>query len=156
MSEREECCEKHERGRRCGDCPHDDRLVDHLGGNPALREELLGRLTSLRARVAMKRQAYEQGYADGESSVSADYWVALTDAKLLPEDAEVTPSVVVAMVRRAVEEEREACAKMVDDDVQACEEIMRGTAFSGSRKHYERMAGSLRALAAAIRRRGEG
>lgn len=32
----------------------------------------------------------------------------------------------------------------------------RGTAFSGSRKHYERMAGSLRALAAAIRRRGEG
>lgn len=52
MSEREECCEKHERGRRCGDCPHDDRLVDHLGGNPALREELMGRLTSLRARVA--------------------------------------------------------------------------------------------------------
>lgn len=52
MSRFAKCCGKYERGQRCGACPLDDALVDTLGGNPELREEILTRLTALRAALA--------------------------------------------------------------------------------------------------------
>lgn len=58
---------------------------------------------ALRERVATaKREVYETGYRDGESSRSADYMAALNEADLIPDGCEASPMDVIRLWRESL------------------------------------------------------
>lgn len=52
--------------------------------------------------AAAKREAYETGYGNGESSRSADYMAALNEADLIPDSCEASPIDVIRLWRESL------------------------------------------------------